>query len=111
MSTLRAIVVILIAVSVAMLPISTGMAIAGTAVVSAVATQPGCCDHGQPCKGKNAGGCVSPAGCALKCGSVSAAIVGTALRLSPRPKTGTLPLFAWSLFSPSYNPPLPPPRV
>ncbi|HLC08857.1 MAG TPA: hypothetical protein VJK06_06185 [Methyloceanibacter sp.] len=110
MNTLRAIVIALIAVSVLMLPIQAATAIAGS-MAPVVVTQLDCCDHGQPCQGKNAGGCEQLAGCTLKCGSAAAGILGAASRTLPLPETAKPPFLTRSLFSAPENPPLPPPRV
>jgi len=111
MSHLRAILIAFIAVSVALLPIAAGPAIARSATASIVVTQPDCCDHAQPCKSKNAGGCEQLAGCTLKCGSAAAGILGAASRTLPLPETAKPPFLTRSLFSAPENPPLPPPRV
>jgi hypothetical protein len=110
MKLLRTVLVVLTALSVGVLPIRAGPAIAGNAAATIVATQPDCCDHGQPCK-TNDGGCQSLPGCTLKCGSVSATIVGVALNTPLSLETARLPFLLRSLLSAPENPPLPPPRV
>ena len=110
MNALRTILIALIALSVGILPIQAGTAMAGNAAASTVTMQPHCCDHGQPCKSKS-GGCESLPGCTLKCASASAAILDVAPGMSPSPSAIRLQLLAAGVLAATDNPPLPPPRV
>jgi hypothetical protein len=110
MNALRTALVILIALSVGILPIQAGLAMAGNAAASIVVTQPDCCDHGQPCKSKT-GGCESLPSCALKCASSSAAIVDAPPRISPLSPAIGRPFLVAGILATTDNPPLPPPRV
>jgi hypothetical protein len=115
MSTFRAILVALIALSVAMLPVAGGTAIAKSAAQSTaqsmVAAQADCCAHGKPCQNQGKNDCGSVAGCALKCFSLSAAIVAPSAMKLTVSAVEKLGLVTPAFRSPSENPPLPPPRV
>jgi hypothetical protein len=106
----RAIVVALVALSVAMLPVTGGVAFATPHDTSLTASHTDCCPHGKPCEQK-ADDCGSVAGCLLKCCGVLASL--------PAPIKVALPALASekpthaprSFRSPFEYPPLPPPRV
>ena len=110
MQTFRAILVALIAFSVAMLPVAGVMASTKMPGMSASAT-PDCCPHGEPCDKKVSDNCATAAGCALKCFNFSGNVVsGVVAKLT----AGALikpALASLSLDSDPAAPPLPPPRV
>jgi len=111
MNQLRTLIVVLIAMSVAMLPIAGGMVVAKSPGVVLTAMQSDCCAQGQPCQQKGSKDCGSLAGCALKCFNFAAAMVGPAALTMPAPMLVKFALLAQPLPSASDNPPLPPPRV
>jgi hypothetical protein len=110
MKTFRAILVALVAMSVAMLPLPGGMLTTNVAAASVTAAPPDCCAHGKPCnKGPN--DCGSVAGCALKCFSLSTAVL-TTTSATPKPSAQEqMAVTIQTFVSASDNPPLPPPRV
>ena len=106
----RALLVGLVAFSVAVLPLAGGMAFAMLHDDSLGAQQTDCCPHGKPCE-KKTDGCGSMAGCALKCFNFSGAMVLGAV-VEPAPAAGITPVPARLAFpSNPTAPPLPPPRV
>ena len=115
MTFIRTTFVAFVALSVAALPIGSGMARAAMAVtmshdMSQAAGEGECCSHDKPCE-KKANDCDSMAGCALKCfnysGAMSAPLVFTVTPAIVERSALIVP----GLPSPSDNPPLPPPRV
>jgi hypothetical protein len=105
----RAILVILTAFSVAMLPIAGASARAGTP--STFSAHEECCPPGQHCDEHAKKDCAEEAACALKCASLSAAplaIPETAFTLYSSAGLALIPAIALSL---APNPPSPPPRV
>ena len=111
MSFVRAIFVAVVALSVAALPVASGMARAAmTHDASLAAPQTECCPQHEPCE-KKTNDCGSVAGCALKCfnysGTVTApsvvALTASALEISA--------LIVPGVPSRWDNPPLPPPRA
>jgi hypothetical protein len=106
----RPILVALVALSVAMLPVTGGGALATPHDTSLTASHTDCCPHGKPCEQKT-DDCGSVAGCVLKCCGVLASL--------PAPIKVALPGFASekpahalrNFRSPFEYPPLPPPRV
>jgi len=111
MSIVRAIVVALMALSLAMLPVAGAMARAVPPGTTLVASQSDCCPQGRLCEKQMSHDCGAMAGCMLKCSSFSASTVapsGLTLVASPLPQSI---LVAEIVRSPSVNPPLPPPRV
>jgi hypothetical protein len=111
MSTFRAILVALVAMSVALLPVPGGMTAAQLPAATMTAVQPDCCAHGKPCEQKGTKDCGSLAGCALKCFSLSVAAVGPTAMTSPAEVVAKFAFIAQAFPSASDNPPLPPPRV
>lgn len=108
MSIARAILVILTAFSVAVLPVA-GAAARVSAPLS-VAAQAECCPPGEHCD-EHQGDCTKDAACALECSSVSAVALTspeTAYSLPTPPKLALAAEIALSL---APNPPSPPPRV
>lgn len=109
MDTVRALLVGLIALSVALLPLG-GIANAMAPDTVLNAFQADCCHGGQPCE-KGMDDCGSSAGCVLKCFQLSGfvtqpfAVVLTASALK-RPA-----LVLETFGTPPENPPLPPPRI
>jgi hypothetical protein len=109
MARVRAILVVCVALSVAMLPMAGGMAFAMQHDAS-LSNHGDCCPHGKPCE-KKTDGCASVAGCLLKCCGVLASL--------PAPIKVALPEFASEkpahaprkFRSPFEYPPLEPPRV
>jgi len=111
MNTFRTIIVVLVAMSLAMLPVAGGMVVAESPGVAWTALQPDCCTHGKPCEQKGTKDCGSLAGCALKCFSFSVALAGPAAVTPPALALAKFALIAQNFPSASDNPPLPPPRV
>jgi hypothetical protein len=109
MSTLRTILVALVAMSVALLPVAGGMVVAKSPVLTAA--QSDCCAQGQPCQQKGTKDCGSLAGCALKCFSLSVAVVGPPAATMAASALAKFARIAQTFPSASDNPPLPPPRV
>lgn len=109
MDKVQAILVALVAFSVALVPLSGGMAFSMPHGAFA-AQQADCCPHGKPCE-KKTDGCGSMAGCALKCFNFSGAVVSGVV-VKPAPAANLEPVLA-SLGLPSHptTPPSPPPRV
>jgi hypothetical protein len=108
MSTFRALLVVLVAMSVAMLPFAGGMARAMSHDTSLTAPQADCCPHGKPCEKND---CGSLAGCALKCFNF-AGITVSGVVSKPNAEAVVSPALAG--LTPHSNltaPPLPPPRV
>jgi len=115
MTFIRTIFVAVVALSVAALPIGSGMARAAMSVamshdMSQAAGEGECCSHDKPCE-KKTNDCGSMAGCALKCfnysGAMSAPLVFTVTPAIVERSALIVP----GLPSPSDNPPLPPPRI
>jgi len=110
MTSVRAIVVGLIALSLAVLPLAGGMAQAMSDDAVMTATHGDCCHDGKPCE-KGMDDCGSSAGCVFQCfqlagsGTTPFAVVRTASTLKQAP------LVPLDLRAPTENPPLPPPRI
>jgi hypothetical protein len=107
----RAILVALIALSVAMLPVAGNVARAMSTEAAFGAAHVDCCPHGKPCDKGTTNDCDSMAGCALKCFSFSGAVVAPSAVNRAELPTETSALVVQSFSSSSDNPPLPPPRV
>ena len=113
MALVRTIFVVVVALSVAALPVAGGMARAAMShgmTLAAGAGDSDCCHEGQPCK-KKTDDCGSMAGCALKCFNYSAALTAphaVQLIFSSLEKSAFI---VPGVPSPSDHPPLPPPRV
>jgi hypothetical protein len=110
MHIIRAILVALIAFSVATLPVAGGTARALSHNAMLTAPMADCCPQGKPCE-KPTNDCGSMAGCALKCPTFTAApvtpqVTAFGVLISERPA-----FLRNSFRSPSEHPPLPPPRV
>jgi len=116
MSIVRAILIAFIALSVAMPQVAMPTVAEAKAHVhspdgSSVAAQSDCCLQMGQCDKHAKDDCAKFAECALKCSSLSAAILttsGIALSPSPSPKAT---LLTGNASSRSPNPPSPPPRV
>jgi hypothetical protein len=108
MSIARAILVILTALSVALLPAAVASARPSAPVISAHAD---CCPPGQDCDKQSKRDCTKDAACALKCASVSAMPPASSEIASvPASFVELAPIHLFDL-SPAPTPPSPPPRV
>jgi hypothetical protein len=74
-TVIRAALIILVAFSVALVPIAGAKAHALLPEKSAVTVHSDCCPQGQHCDKQEKGDCAKLADCALKCSSLSAATV------------------------------------
>jgi hypothetical protein len=111
MSTFRAILIALIATSVAMLPVAGGMARAAATGISLSAMPADCCPHAKPCEKKSSDDCASMAGCALKCFNFFGTMAPSAVvRLTPAADLAPM-LVNLRFDSNPTAPPPPPPRV
>ncbi len=109
MDTVRALLVGLVALSVALLPLG-GIASAMSPDTVLTATQTDCCHDGKPCE-KGMDDCGTSAGCVLKCFQLSASItqpVAVPLTASALKRPA---LVRETFGTPPENPPLPPPRI
>src|SRR5918996_4346162 len=103
----RTILATLLALAVALLPLPGAMAHMPS---EQSLHEADCCHQGVPCE-DNAPDCQSPAGCTLKCFSISGAIPGGTV-LSPFSGAAKGLLGgAQRVHAPANAPPLPPPRV
>ena len=114
MTFIRTIFVAVVALSVAALPIGSGMARAAMSVamsqdMSQAAGEGECCPHDKPCE-KKTNDCGSMAGCALKCFSYSGFVTASLAVVIMSSALERTALIVPGLPSPSDNPPLPPPR-
>ncbi|MGH6826517.1 hypothetical protein [Methyloceanibacter sp.] len=110
MSIGRHILVTLIALSVALLPVAGGRALAMPHDASLTASQTDCCPGGKPCE-KKTDGCGSVAGCVLKCFNLTGAVAAQVAAVLMPPTLEKPDLVTQAFRSPAENPPLPPPRV
>jgi hypothetical protein len=111
MSVVRAILLALIALSLALPPVAGAKAFAYSPHGSSVAAQPDCCEKMEHCDKQAKGDCADFAGCALKCSNATAVVLmpsAILLRSSPALKLTLTPDTASSR---SLIPPAPPPRV
>jgi len=111
MRLVRAILIALMALSVAMPPMAMAKAHVPSPDGVLAATQSDCCPKMNHCDKQVQGDCAKLAGCALKCASPSALNLtpsGIALRPSPGHEAT---LVSDNANSRSPNPPSPPPRV
>jgi len=123
MSTLRAIIVAFVALSLAMLPVAGAQARGLPSDVSQISSHTDCCPHGQPCamqsmagdaqSGHAKGHCGDHAACGGKCLCLGLTAV---LSASTGARSARIPLLKTarvveSTSSPAYIPPSPPPRV
>jgi len=111
MSSLRAIIVAAVALSVAMLPVAGAMAHAMPSETSFVSVQSDCCPHSESCDKHAAGDCTTLAGCGLKCFGFSATVAGPSSMILLPSSSRKSALATEGVKSPTYNPPPPPPRV
>ena len=112
MSSVRAILVAIIAVSVAILPLAGASARVFAPADTHVATQSDCCPQGQDCPKPGSGDCHKSTSCALKCSTGFVAAMLMPSGLAPlRVTSEKSVLLSESPTSRSSNPPLPPPRV
>ena len=111
MTFIRTIFVAFVALSVAALPIGSGMARAAMSHdMSQAAAEGECCPHDKPCE-KKTNDCGSMAGCALKCFNYSGFVTAPLAIMVMSSALERSALMVPGLPSPSDNPPLPPPRV
>jgi hypothetical protein len=111
MTPVRALFVAVVALSVAALPVASGMARAAmTHDASLAAPQTDCCPHHEPCE-KKTNDCGSVAGCALKCFNLTGIIVSGAVSKPNAEALARPALLSLGLNSNPTAPPLPPPRV
>ena len=108
MKPLRAILVFLVAASVAMLPLA-GMAEA--ARVGMYAAHPDCCPEGKQCEHQMPKDCGGSPECLLKCFQLTADITRSLPAMSGAKDAEKSAPFVESAKAQSPNPPLPPPRV
>ena len=107
----RTIVVVLVALSVALLPVAGGSVLALSLEKSLQTNMLDCCPHGKPCEKKPGNGCGSMAGCALTCFDFSGTMV-SGIVARPVPAADIEPvLISLSVHLNPTAPPLPPPRV
>lgn len=111
MCLFRAILVVLISLSVAALPAAGAEIRAHSPHAWFTNTQSDCCPQGEHCQKQAKGECGKFAACALKCSSFFASVVSASGVLhSPSPSEKSVHE-AENVTSRSHNPPLPPPRV
>ena len=111
MTLVRTIFVAVVALSVAALPITSGMARAAmTHEASLGAPQTECCPHHEPCE-KKTNDCGSAAGCAAKCFNFSGTVATPFVVAVNRSALEKTALIVPGLRSSMDNPPLPPPRA
>ena len=111
MTLVRTIFVAVVALSVAALPVASGMARAAmTLNASIAAPKTECCPHHQPCE-KKTNDCGSVAGCAQKCFNHTGIIVSGAVSKPNAEAVARPALPSLGLNSNPTAPPLPPPRV
>ena len=110
-TSLRLIIVIVVAAAVAALPLAGGFADVASATsdaASRMVEHGDCCDHGNPCEKKKTDGCGSTAGCMVKCSAMSAPVLATAIvRATHNGETESL--LVQRLTSTADNPPVPAP--
>jgi hypothetical protein len=105
----RAILVALIALSIAAFPLARGTAHA-LPQQTAAAADIDCCHERGPCE-KKADDCGSSAACVLKCSSLPGAIAAPAAVKPVKPALAKTAVISTDFTSPPDNPPLPPPRL
>lgn len=112
MPRIRTMLVALIALSVAMLPVGGGMALAVDHDAQGVASHADCCPEGAPCEKKQkADHCGSSAACLLKCAGLAALTVAPVALSVPLPSLVKLALVPSAVRAQGEHPPLPPPRL
>jgi hypothetical protein len=110
-TVIRAALIVLIAFSVALVPIAGAKAHAVLPGSSAVAAHSDCCPQGKDCDKQEKGDCAKLAACTLKCSSLSAATVEAQTAASIVLPSQRPMLAAGLIVSLPSNPPLPPPRL
>ena len=110
MSLVRAIVVALTALSVALLPLAGAHALASMSQTSQVAATSDCCPHAQHCDHQNKGEC-GDAECLIKCSSVSAAPLEKSEAAFGPSDLDRATRIAEIAKTQGPNPPSPPPRA
>jgi hypothetical protein len=105
----RTVLTVFVALAVAMVPVSAGMAVAKSHDVSMGAHEADCCPHKKPCE-KKADDCDSIACVFKRLGSSAFLATGIVLKSVP-PAKPTQALAYAALNSNPTAPPLPPPRV
>jgi hypothetical protein len=109
MRTLRAMLVVLTALSLALLPVAGSAAhLSSTPSVSAHAD---CCTPGQDCGEHSKGDCTKDAFCAFACASVSAVPLASSEMASSANSSAELTPVLQLNLSLAPNPPSPPPRT
>ena len=110
MSIARAIMVVLTALSVGLLPVASAGAGTFSTERSAAATSD-CCPQAEHCDKQTKGDCGKSADCLLKCSGVSAVpLIPTGVAFSPSASPQNSPVTGIATTQ-SHNPPSPPPRV
>jgi hypothetical protein len=109
MKIVPASVAFMIAVSLAVFPLSRGV---GHVLPqqSAAALDSGCCDKSEPCE-KKTNDCGSTAACVLKCSSLPGAMAAPVTVQAVEAALLEPARLSAGFISPSDNPPLPPPRL
>jgi hypothetical protein len=111
MGIVRAVIIALVAISIAGLPVAGAKARIFLPGTSDLAAPSECCPQGQDCDKQAKGDCAKLAACALKCSSFSvSAVAPSGMVQSPSPLLRSI-FVAENVRSPSTNPLLPPPRV
>lgn len=111
MGIVKAILVTLIAASVAMLPVAGSMAYASVSGSSVLAMHSDCCHEGEPCKKEMPVDCGGLAGCLLKCFNFSTALTAPMTVMMTGGTSEKSLRVAGSIKAPIDTPPSPPPRV
>ena len=111
MGIFRAILITLVAVSIAMLPVAGSVAQASAHGTPHIASQSDCCTDGEPCEKQMPNKCGQTAECMLKCFNFSGALVASLAMKPAVSSSDKSALVIQSVGSPLENPPLPPPRV
>ena len=111
MTNLRAIIVAVLALSLAVLPVSAAeMRSSMAAGTAAAATHGDCCSQSKPCEKQTKRDCGHSAACALECSVLSAMQVAAKDLVSPPKTIVELAALIPPLRSTLEHPPLPPPR-
>jgi hypothetical protein len=111
MGIVKAILVTLVAASVAMLPVAGSMAYASMPGASALAVHSDCCPAGEPCEKEMPRDCGGLAGCLLKCFNFSTALTAPMAMLIMGGASEKAQRIAEIIKAPTDTPPSPPPRV
>ena len=111
MGIFRAILVTLVAVSVAMLPIAGSMAYASVSGASVLAVHSDCCPEGEPCEKEMPIDCGGSAACLLKCFNFSTALTAPMTVMMMGGTSEKSLRVAESVKAPIDTPPSPPPRA